>query len=81
MIVLRAYDILLTKTNDMSKERAIEIVKNLNGTISKMKDKSIITSTNEMFKTPSVHKRELLRRRDRLIKKHNLTANEISTNN
>ena len=76
MIVLRAYDILLTKTNDMSKEKAIEIVKNLNGTINKMKDKSIISSTNDMFKVPSVAKKELLRRRDRLVKLYKLNINK-----
>ena len=61
----------------MSKKKAIEIVKNLIQTIDRMEIKSIITkSDNSIFKHPSVSKTSLIRKKDKLIKKHNLNKKE-----
>tara|TARA_R110002012_G_scaffold1863_3_gene8969 strand:+ start:1106 stop:1315 length:210 start_codon:yes stop_codon:yes gene_type:complete len=61
----------------MGKDKAIEIVKNLNMTIDKMLDKSIIRkSDNSIFHNPSVSKRVLVKKKDELISKYNLKKKE-----
>jgi IS4 transposase len=60
----------------MSKERAIEICMHLTATITKMKEKIIRNSDNEMFKVPSASTAELKRKRQEIIKKFKLLPEE-----
>jgi len=56
----------------MSKEKAIEIVKNLNITLSKMGTSDGLHSANSMFQKPRAKRSDLIKKKNQLIKKHNL---------
>tara|TARA_A100001201_G_C3971445_1_gene165763 strand:+ start:77 stop:250 length:174 start_codon:yes stop_codon:yes gene_type:complete len=57
----------------MTKKRAIEIVKNLNRTISKMgKDGIQPLTDHEIFKLPRPKKSELIKKRDAIKNKYKL---------
>jgi|19_taG_2_1085344.scaffolds.fasta_scaffold203200_2 hypothetical protein len=68
----------------MSKERAIEICKNLTGTIDKMPDKRSILRHNELlnpnsiFDRASVKKSTLVNMKKKLITKYKLTKKELN---
>jgi len=56
----------------MSKEKAIEICKNLTKTIKSMTKSSYIKHKNEVFEIPRCNKSALERRRRELINKYSL---------
>jgi|2_EtaG_2_1085320.scaffolds.fasta_scaffold35401_3 hypothetical protein len=61
------------------KTRAIEIVKNLTRTISKLKKPDPFRmSDNEMFHISAVSKRQLQTRKKELIKKYNLNERDYT---
>ena len=67
----------------MSKEKAIEIVKNLNMTIKKIEiKKTKVVSRGKyiikenIFSLPTASKSSLVNKREYVIKKHNLKENE-----
>ena len=60
----------------MSKEKAIEICKNLEQSINKALA-SMIVSNNAMFTKPTVTKEQLQRKRNELIKDYKLTIKEL----
>ena len=61
----------------MSREKAIEICKNLTQTISKMPDTVKYESKSSIHKSPSANKKDLVPIKKRLIKKYLITDNEI----
>ena len=62
----------------MSKEKAIEIVKNLTITINKMENKNnaILLAREDMFSTPTASQYKLKKKREELITKYNLKQKE-----
>ena len=66
----------------MSKEKAIEIVKNLTRTINQMGTKVIIRkSDNSIFHNPSASKKSLVKKKDELVKKHKLNKEDYAITN
>ena len=61
----------------MSREKAVEICKNLTGTISKMSDKLKYESQSSVYKNVTAKKKDLQKIKDALIKKHKITSEEI----
>jgi hypothetical protein len=67
----------------MSKEKAIEICKNLTGTINKMPDKRSILRHNDLlnpnsiFDKASVKKSTLVKMKTKLVTKYKLTKKEL----
>tara|TARA_R110001583_G_scaffold26456_2_gene95198 strand:- start:50854 stop:51039 length:186 start_codon:yes stop_codon:yes gene_type:complete len=59
------------------KEKAIEICKNLEGTISKMGDEKPIESSCSIYVATRIKKSTLISKRQTLIKKHNLTKTDL----
>tara|TARA_R110002074_G_scaffold40066_2_gene107342 strand:+ start:91 stop:288 length:198 start_codon:yes stop_codon:yes gene_type:complete len=62
----------------MSKEKAIEIVKNLTLSINKMENKNnfILLAREDMFSTPSASQYKLKKKREEVITKYNLKQKE-----
>ena len=56
----------------MTKEKALEIIKNLKQTIQKMGISNNIHSDNPMFKIPRAKRSDLIKKKKELIKKYNL---------
>tara|TARA_R110000851_G_scaffold43501_1_gene107481 strand:+ start:207 stop:377 length:171 start_codon:yes stop_codon:yes gene_type:complete len=56
----------------MTKEKAREIVKNLNQTLSKMGDNDGLHSANSMFKMPRAKRSDLIKKRNEIIKQNKL---------
>lgn len=56
----------------MSKEKAIEIIKNLNITLSKMGINDGLRSANSMFQKPRAKRSDLIKIKTNLIKKYKL---------
>ena len=62
----------------MSKEKAIEIIKNLTETIDKMENKknTVLLAREDMFSTPTASKYKLKNKRTQVINKFNLKEKE-----
>ena len=60
----------------MSRERAIEICKNLEITLNKITDRPL-RYDDTIFEKPSVGRSKLKKMRDKLIAKHNLTKKDL----
>jgi len=62
----------------MSKEKAIEIIKNLTETIDKMENKKniVLLAREDMFSTPTASQYKLKKKKDYLITKYNLKKKE-----
>ena len=61
----------------MSREKAIEICKNLTQTISKMPSKIKYQSQSSAYKSPSAKKTDLQKIRKDLVSKYKITEKEI----
>ena len=61
----------------MSKKRAIEICKLLKGSMVKAKETIPGSSNLKMFSHPSISKKQLQNKRDKLIKQYKLTKTEL----
>jgi len=62
----------------MSKERAVQIIKNLTETIDRMDDKkeAILLAREDMFSTPTASQYKLKKKKEYLIDKYNLKEKE-----
>ena len=62
----------------MSKEKAIETVKNLTAPINKLENKAtpVSTSRTDMVANPTVSKNALKRKKEQIINKYNLKEKE-----
>ncbi len=58
------------KTINMTKEKAIEIITNLERTISKMGKSDGMYSDNAMFKRPRAKRADLIKKKNELTKKY-----------
>jgi hypothetical protein len=56
----------------MTIKKAKEIIRELEGTISRMKKSKVIDSVNPMFKAPRAKKSDLIRKKNELKKKYNI---------
>ena len=62
----------------MSKEKAIQIIKNLTATINRMDNRkeTILLAREDMFSTPTASQYKLKKKKEYLIKKYNLKEKE-----
>jgi len=62
----------------MSKERVVQIIKNLTETIDRMDDKkeAILLAREDMFSTPTASQYKLKKKKEYLIDKYNLKEKE-----